>query len=290
MATNDIKSKNKEGEMSFLEHLEELRWVILHSVIAVVACMFIAFFFKDFLFDTVIFGPTNPEFWTNRMLCEFGQLINKNLCINSQGFNLISIKMAGQLTAHFAVAMIAGLILAIPYVIYQLWSFLEPALRDNEKSQSRGAVLIISSLFIVGVLFGYYFLSPLSIHFLVSYNISDDVINQINIRSYISTVSGVCLACGIIFELPVLAFFLTKIGILTPEFMIKYRRHAIVVIVVLSAFITPPDVFSQCLVALPILLLYEVSIRLSRRIIKNKEKEFEKFMNEEETEAVATTK
>jgi sec-independent protein translocase protein TatC len=290
MADKD-KAKSKEGEMSFLEHLEELRWVILHSVIAVVACMLIALFFKTFLFDTVILGPTHPDFWTNRMLCQFGELINKNLCINTDPsvFDLISIKMAGQLTVHFAVAIVAGIILAIPYIVYQFWTFLRPALHDNEKNSSRGAVLIISGLFITGVVFGYFLLVPLSIHFLTTYNISDAVVNQINIQSYISTVSGVCLATGIIFELPVLAFFLTKIGILTPEFMKKYRKHAIVVIVILSAIITPPDVFSQCLVAIPILILYEISIRISANIIKKREQAFNDMMKDD-TDELATTK
>ncbi len=287
----DERAKGKAGEMSFLEHLEELRWVILHSVIAVVSCMFIALFFKNFLFDTVILGPTHPEFWTNRMLCEFGKLINKNLCINTDPsvFDLISIKMAGQLTVHFAVAIVAGIIMAIPYIIYQFWSFLRPALHDNEKNQSRGAVLIISGLFLTGVVFGYFLLTPLSIHFLTTYNVSDAVVNQINIQSYISTVSGVCLATGIIFELPVLAYFLTKIGVLTPEFMIKYRKHAIVVIVILSAIITPPDVFSQCLVAIPIFILYQISIRISKNIVKKREKEFDELMKDDDTDELATT-
>lgn len=288
MAERRKSTRNKEGEMSFLEHLEELRWVILHSVIAVVACMFIAFFFKEFLFDTVILGPTKPEFWTNRMMCLLGELINKNLCINSDPVNFINIKMAGQLTVHFAVAMIAGAIIAIPYVIYQIWEFLKPALKDNEKSGSRGAVAIISILFIIGVMFGYFFLTPLSIYFLTTYNVSAEVVNQIYIRSYISTVSSICLACGIIFELPVLAFFLTKIGILTPEFMKKYRRHAIVVIFVLAAIITPPDVFSQTLVAIPILFLYELSIIISKNVIKKKDKMYEKFMEEDTDKLVAT--
>jgi len=275
--------------MSFLEHLEELRWVILHSVIAVVACMFIAFFFKEFLFDTVILGPTKPEFWTNRMMCQLGELVNKNLCINTEPVNFINIKMAGQLTVHFAVAMISGAIIAIPYVIYQIWEFLKPALKDNERKGSGGAVTIISLLFIIGVLFGYFFLTPISIYFLTTYNVSAEVVNQIYIRSYISTVASICLACGVIFELPVLAFFLTKIGILTPDFMKKYRRHAIVVIFIIAAVITPPDVFSQTLVAIPILVLYELSIIISKNVIKKKEKKYQEFMDDD-SEALATTK
>lgn len=289
MAERQRSTRSKEGEMSFLEHLEELRWVILHSVIAVVSCMFIAFFFKEFLFDTVILGPTKPEFWTNHMMCQLGELVNKNLCINTEPVNFINIKMAGQLTVHFAVAMIAGGIMAIPYVIYQIWGFLKPALKENEKSGTRGAVAIISLLFVIGVLFGYYFLTPLSIYFLTSYNVSAEVVNQIYIRSYISTVSSICLACGIIFELPVLAFFLTKIGILTPEFMKKYRKHAIVVIFIIAAVITPPDVFSQTLVAIPILFLYELSIMISKNVIKKKEKMYKEFMDDG-SETLVTTK
>lgn len=269
--------------MSFMEHLEELRWVIIKSCIAVVICMCIMFCFKTFLFDVLVLGPTKPEFVTNRLLCRLGQLISANLCINSEKFNIISIKMAGQITVHFAVAIVAGIIISIPYIIYQIWTFIVPALHDNEKQTSRGAVMIISALFIMGVLFGYYLLSPLSIHFLVSYNVSDDVVNQINIRSYISTVSGVCLACGVMFELPVITYFLTKVGILTPTFMRRYRRHAIVVIVILSAFITPPDVFSQTLVAIPLLGLYEISVRISERIVKKREEEFNKLMADGES-------
>lgn len=278
------KKKNNDGEMSFLEHLEELRWVFLHSIIAVFVCMVVAFCFKNFMFDVVLLGPSHADFWTNRLLCDFGHRLGKDLCINSEGFNLISIKMAGQLTVHFAVAMVAGVVLAVPYIVYQFWSFLKPALLENEKDKSRGAVLVISGLFLLGVLFGYFFLSPLSIHFLVSYDISASVENQINIRSYIGTISSICLSCGIIFELPVLAYFLTKIGILTPEFMKKYRRHAVVVIIILAAFITPPDIFSQCLIAIPLLCLYEISIGISKRVVKNKEKAHDDFMNAETTD------
>jgi sec-independent protein translocase protein TatC len=188
--------------------------------------------------------------------------------------------MAGQLTTHITVAMVSGLILAFPVIIREFWLFFKPALHSNEAQYARGAVLASSLLFFTGVLFGYFMLSPLSIHFLSSYSISEGVVNQINVRSFIGTLSSICLATGLVFELPIVAFFLTKIGVITPTFMRKYRKHAIVVIFILAAIITPPDIFSQTLVAIPLLLLYEVSIIISVRVLKQKEKNHRKFMDE----------
>lgn len=286
MAFNWKKGKKGETEMSFLEHLEELRWHIIRSILAIVVFMVTAFAFKNFIFDNVILAPKEQSFFTNRILCQLGQLVNfEGLCINSKSFNLINIKMAGQLTTHIAVAMVAGLILAFPVIIHEFWKFFKPALHENEAQHARGAVLASSLLFFTGVLFGYYMLAPLSIHFLSSYDISADVVNQINIRSYIGTLSSICLATGIIFELPIIAYFLTKVGIITPSFMRKYRRHAIIVIVILAAIITPPDVFSQALVCIPLLFLYEVSIGISARVIKKKEKDHADFMEDKPQES-----
>jgi sec-independent protein translocase protein TatC len=289
------KGVKGEGEMSFLEHLEELRWHIIRSVIAIVTMMFVAFIFKNIIFDTIILGPKHPDFFTNRILCQLGhlnifgyQLNIDALCINTKELKLINIKMAGQITTHIMVALVAGLIMAFPVVIYEFWRFFRPALHSNEAQHARGAVLASTLLFFAGVLFGYFLLAPLSIHFLGSYEISSDVVNQINIRSYIGTITSICLATGIIFELPIIAFFLTKIGIITPTFMRKYRKHAIVVIFVLAAIITPPDVFSQILVCIPLLLLYEVSIGISGRVMKKKDKEHDQFMKEEAPGIVET--
>ncbi len=273
-------SGSKDGEMSFLEHLEELRWHIIRSVLAIVILMIAAFIFKNFIFDKIILAPKNPGFFTNRVLCELGQLVNmQSLCINRTPFELINIKMSGQITTHIAVAMVAGVILAFPVIIWEFWKFFEPALHPNERKHARGAVLAASLLFFTGVLFGYYLLAPLSVHFLTSYQISADITNQINIRSYIGTLSSICLATGLIFELPILTYFLTKIGILTPSFLKKYRKHAIVVIFIVAAIITPPDVFSQMLVSIPLLILYEVGIIISKRVVKNKEKMHAEFMD-----------
>lgn len=289
MAFKWKKSKGGEGEMSFLEHLEELRWHIIRSILAIVIMMIVAFIFKNLLFDKIVLAPKNPEFVTNRMLCEFGHFLAEKfnfrnpeiLCINRTPPNLISIKMAGQLTTHITVAMVAGLILAFPVIIREFWLFFKPALHSNEAKYARGAVLASSLLFFTGVLFGYFLLAPLSIHFLTSYTISESVVNQINVRSFIGTLTSICLATGLIFELPIVAFFLTKIGVITPTFMRKYRKHAIVVIFIVAAIITPPDVFSQILVSIPLLILYEVSILISARVMKQKEKDHDKFMTED---------
>jgi sec-independent protein translocase protein TatC len=283
MATFWNKGKKGEKEMSFLEHLEELRWHIIRSILAIVVFMIIAFIFKNFLFGTIILGPKSPGFITNRVLCHIGELLKSPaLCINTKPLNLISIKMSGQITTHITAAMVAGLILAFPVILWEFWQFFKPALKPNESKYAKGAVLAASGLFFFGVLFGYFMLAPLSIHFLSTYSIDPLVVNQINVRSYIGTLTSICLATGLVFELPIIAFFLTKIGVITPAFMRKYRKHAIVVIFIVAAIITPPDVFSQTLVAIPLLILYEVSILISGRVMKQKEKDRNEFFGGEE--------
>jgi|BarGraNGADG00211_3_1021988.scaffolds.fasta_scaffold00014_14 sec-independent protein translocase protein TatC len=290
MALFRKKGKAGEKEMSFLQHLEELRWHIIRSILAIVFFMILAFIFKNFLFDHVILAPKNPAFFTNRLLCHLGEIFNTpSLCINTKPLNLININMSGQLTTHFAVAMVAGLILAFPVVLWEFWKFFRPALKPKEAKYAQGTVFAASGLFFIGVAFGYFMLSPLSIHFLSTYEISAEVTNQINIRSYISTLSSIVLATGLIFELPIITFFLTKVGLITPTFMRKYRKHAIVLIFIIAAIITPPDVFSQTLVAIPLLLLYEVSIFISTGVMKQKEKDREEFFKDDDEKTETAT-
>ena len=260
-------SEKSKSEMSFLDHLEELRWHIIRSSIAILVFSIVAFAFKRFIFDDIILAPNTTDFWTNRMLCKFGHLMNiPKLCINSKPFELKSIYMAGQFMSHIKISLIAGLVVAFPYVFYELWKFIRPALYQNEKQHARGAIFFISLLFVIGILFGYYIIAPMSVHFLGSYRVSVMVTNEINLMSYISTVSSVTLASGVMFELPAIVLFLSKIGLVTPEFLKKYRRHALIVILTVAAIITPPDVFSQILVSFPLIFLYEISISVSRRI------------------------
>ncbi len=268
--------KKKENEMTFLEHLEVLRWHIIRSLLGILIVAILAFIFKDIVFNRILLAPKSPEFVTNRLLCEFGQIVRVNaLCINSRPLEIISIKMAGQFSMHIMVSLVAGLVLAFPFVFYEFWKFIVPALYMKEKRHARGAVFYSSSLFLLGVIFGYFVIVPLSIHFLGSYRVSDEVNNQINLISYVSTISSVVLAAGLIFELPILVFFLTKVGLITPKFLKKYRKHSLILILALSAIITPPDIFSQVLVSLPLIILYEVGISISKRIVRQQQQELE---------------
>lgn len=268
MTSKEKKEKKDQDEMSFLEHLEELRWHIVRSVLAVFLIAIVAFIFHETIFDSLILAPKNPEFVTNRLLCKFGERVNITaLCINSNPFEIINIKMAGQFTTHITVSLVAGIILAFPYIFYEFWLFFKPALYSSERQHARGAVFFASLLFTLGILFGYLVIVPLSVHFLGSYNVSDEVTNQINLISYIGTITSITLASGIIFELPIIAYFLTRIGLITPSFLKKYRKHSLIVILLLAAVITPPDIFSQVLVCIPLLFLYEVGIFVSGRVI-----------------------
>jgi sec-independent protein translocase protein TatC len=197
------------------------------------------------------------------------------LCINAVPMELISIKMSGQFSMHIMVSLIAGFIIAFPYVFYQFWRFIVPALYPKEKTVARGAVAVSSLLFLLGVFFGYFIITPLTIQFFSSYSVSSDVSNQINLISFVSTIASVLLSCGVVFELPILAYFLSKIGLITPKFLKTYRKHALVLILLLSAIITPPDIFSQLVVSIPLIMLYEVSILISRRIERKKLKQEE---------------
>jgi sec-independent protein translocase protein TatC len=180
--------------------------------------------------------------------------------------------MGGQFNMHIWVALVAGFIMAFPYIFYQFWSFVVPALHSNEKKHARSAVFVSSGLFLVGVLFSYYLILPFSIDFLTSYSVSDQIENKINFVSYISNITTLTLACGLIFELPVVVYFLSSVGLLTPAFMYKYWRHAVVVILIVAAIICPPDMISQILVSLPLILLYFISILISKVVVKKRNK------------------
>ncbi len=255
--------------MSFLEHLEELRWHIVRSAIAILVFAITAFIFSRFIFDYVLLAPKNADFFTNRMLCQLSEILKApNLCINSVPLQIQNIKMAGQFSADIMISLYTGLILAFPYVVWEMWRFISPALYTNERKYASGSVAAISILFFIGALFGYYLVVPLTIHFLGGWKVSEEIITQVDLGSYFSTISFIPFSTGIIFELPILMVFLTKVGIITPEFMIKYRKHAIIILMIVAAIITPPDIVSMVLVMLPLILLYEVSILLTKRTAK----------------------
>ncbi|MGK7393112.1 MAG: twin-arginine translocase subunit TatC [Candidatus Cyclobacteriaceae bacterium M3_2C_046] len=264
----------EEKEMSFLEHLEELRWHIIRALISIVVFAVLAFVFRSFVFTEVIFAPSRTDFWTYRMLCQAAELISSPvLCIDELPFILQSRQMTGQFTMAITASFVIGIIISFPYAFWEFWRFISPGLYDKERTVSKGAVFFVSLLFITGILFGYYIVSPLSINFLANFQLDPDVANEFDIISYVSTITMLVLASGILFQLPIVVYFLTKAGIVTPDLMRQFRRHSIVVILALSAIITPPDPMSQILIALPLLGLYEVSIYISKVVLRKRERE-----------------
>ncbi len=273
--SNKKKDKvREEKEMSFWEHLEELRIHLFRSIAVIMVFAIVAFISKKFIFDYIILAPKDAEFITNRLLCQLGEFLSVDaLCISNLNLSMQNINLSGQFMMHMYVSIVAGLILAAPYVLWELWRFIMPALHSNEKKHSQGAVIVSSLLFMMGVLFAYFLIVPLTINFLGTYQVSPDVPNQIQLNSYISTVISVTLAVGIVFELPILVYFLTKVGFITPTFMKKNRKVMLIIVLVLSAIITPPDIFSQILVCIPLIGLYELSINISARVHKKREAE-----------------
>jgi len=274
LGTINKRSRNADAEMSFFDHLEELRWHIIRGAIAVVVLATVAFSFKEFLFDQVIFGPKNINFWTYRMFCILSEKVNQpDLCVKKFNFIIQNTDLAGQFSMHFMVAIFAGIIIGFPYLLWELWRFIRPALKEKERRYSSGLIGAGSILFILGVLFGYYIIFPLTINFLGGYTVSPEIINQITLDSYISMLLTLALASGITFELPILIYFLSKMGIVTPKFMRKHRRYSIVGILILAAVITPsPDIMTQLIVATPLFILYEISIFVSASVSSAKAK------------------
>ena len=266
------KKKNKE-EMTFWEHLEELRWHILRSVVAIMLFTILAFFGREILFDDILLGPSTPEFIVNRWLCQLAELIKSpGLCMDQLNIRIINITLSGQFMVHMYMSLMFGVVMAFPYILWEIWRFVKPALLPVEQANSRGAVLVATLLFYVGVLFSYFLIVPLTINFLGTYQVSSTVENTIALRSYINTVISLSFAVGIVFELPIVVFFLTRIGVLSPSIMKKGRRIALVIILGVAALITPADIFSMIMVAIPLYVLYELSIGISKRVYRRKQK------------------
>lgn len=268
------KSTGESGEMSFLQHLEALRWHLVRSAAVVIVLAIVAFFFKDLVFDGVILAPKHADFPTYRAMCKIGQWLHMDgFCFQDLNFRLQNIDLSGQFTTHMWISFIAGLLVASPYVFWELWSFIKPALKETERKYATGIVFFTTMLFLMGICFGYFVLAPFSVNFLATYQVSTEVENIITLDSYISTVTTMTLISGIVFELPILVYFLTKFGILSPSFMNKYRRHAVVVILIAAAIITPSsDITTMMLTAFPLYVLYEISIIVSWRVVSNKRK------------------
>ncbi|MEI6455889.1 MAG: twin-arginine translocase subunit TatC [bacterium] len=259
-----------EREMTFWEHLDELRGTLWRIIIAILVSAIIAFAFKEILFDKILLAPKSPDFITYKLFCRLGQWLSMpSLCIDPSQFNLININLAGQFVSHMNISIVAGLIIALPYILWELWRFIKPGLTEKEVRNSRGAVVVTTLLFLTGVLFSYFIVAPLMINFLGGYVVSGSVTNQIALTSYVSSITLMTLLMGLLFELPVLILFLTRIGIVTPARLKKSRKYTVIVILILAGVITPsPDVFSQLVVAVPLYVLFELSVAISGRMYK----------------------
>lgn len=264
--TRELKA---EAEMSFFDHIEELRWHIVRSTVAIVLCGIVIFLLGDVVFKNIIFGPKEEWFLSYRAICNFSNLVGlgDNLCFAPPLFEVQATQFAEAFITHIKVAFIGGFVVAFPYVFYQIWSFVEPGLYEEEQKAARGTVFICSFLFITGVLFGYFIISPFAVNFLAGYEIPG-VVNNPTLSSYVSYMVMFTVPAGIAFELPVVIYFLAKVGLVTADFLRSYRRHSVVVILVLAAIITPPDVVTQCLIGIPLYFLYEASIIIAARVEK----------------------
>lgn len=261
-----------EKEMSFLDHLEELRWHIIYSLIAVIIIAIGVFLARDFVFDTLILGPKNPTFPSYVLACKFSNLIGLSdaMCIQPVDFEVVVIEMGELFLTHIKVSMVLGLIISFPFIFWQFWKFIKPGLHQHEQSAVRGVVLVCSLLFFMGVSFGYFIISPFAVNFLIGYQIAD-IAPQVRLSSFVNYMVMFTAPAGLIFELPVVVYFLAKVGLVTPEFMREYRRHAIIIILAVAAIITPPDVMTQFLIGIPLYILYEISILVASRMAKKYE-------------------
>lgn len=265
------KQKKPMNEMSFMDHLEELRWLLVRSTIATLVAAVGIFFFSDFIFDQIIFAPTQPDFWTYRFFCDLAQQLGvSDICVTEMDFVIQNTNMEGQVTMLIWTCVAGGFIAAFPYVLWELWKFISPALYEKERKGAKVFISISSLLFFMGVLFGYFMIIPMSVNFFATFKVSELVKNEFNIDSYMSMVKTSVIACGLFFELPIIIFFLARLGLVTAELLRKYRKYAIVGVLVVAAVVTPPDVVSQVIVSIPMLIIYEVSIFIAAAVGKKK--------------------
>ncbi|RQO67513.1 twin-arginine translocase subunit TatC [Pedobacter sp. KBW06] len=271
------KGKTLEAEMSFFDHIDVLRKHLLRALAVVLVLTAGAFYYTDFIFNTIIMGPKNPNFWTYRMMCKLVEKfpsIGSDFCITKIDAKIINTEMAGQFTLQLNSCVMVGIILGIPYLLFELWLFVKPALHENERKSASGFVAFASFLFFLGILFGYYMICPLSINFLTNFTVSPEIQNTFTIDSYLSSVMTLTLGSGVIFQLPVIIYILSKLGIMTPAFMRASRRYSTVLILIVAAIVTPTaDPYTMLIVALPLFLLYELSIYISANIERKKNKE-----------------
>jgi len=269
------KGKNLEAEMSFFDHLETLRWHLIRSAVAVLVFSGVAFWQYNFIFNQVIMGPFLPNFWTYRILCQ----LHIGACVTSIKGTIINTEMAGQFMLQLNSSILIGVIVSVPYILWEIWRFIKPALLEKEMKAARGFVLYASLLFVVGILFGYYIIAPESISFLAGYSVSDTIHNQFNINSYLSMVATITLIIGLVFELPILIYILASIGILSGTFMRRTRRYSVIILLIIGAIISPsPDFFTTIISTVPLFVLYEVGIWVASSVEKRRNRQHEELM------------
>jgi sec-independent protein translocase protein TatC len=270
------EEKTVQGDKSFWEHLEDLRWVIFRSLIAIVLCAVVVFINKDLL-TSIIFAPEKSDFVIYRGMCRLSDIVGIGaLCPSDFSVELLNTKLASPFFTHMTSSLYAGLLLAFPFVIYQIWRFVAPALYPNEKKQSAWVLVACVFLFACGILLAYFLVFPLAFRFLGTYNFGDEVVNRIDLHSYMSTFYTTIFAVGLVFEMPILAYFLARLGVVTSKMLTAYRKHAIVAILIIAAFITPTqDPFTLLLVGGPMYLLYEISIVVAKKAAAKRALEIE---------------
>lgn len=258
--------------MHFTDHIEELRWHIVRSLVAIILVGVLVWFRIEWIFDHILLGPAHADFISYRVLCRLGEYLNvTGLCMEDIKIKFQNTELAGQFTMSFSVSFMLGFIIAFPYIFWEFWRFVKPALKEKELKHASGIVFWSSSLFLLGVLFAYFIIVPFTVNFFGNYQLSPAFSNIITIGNYYDSMSDLILGMGVVFEIPIVVYFLSKVGLLTPTLMRSQRRYAILIIFVLAAIITPPDWFSIWMVAIPLIILYEAGIIICTRVFREKQ-------------------
>jgi sec-independent protein translocase protein TatC len=275
MAKSIFRRRSETGaEMSFIDHLEALRWHIMRALMAILIGAIVVFVKMDFFFGTVVMGPAQKDFITYRVLCKFSHWVGLGdaMCMEEINLKLISTQMSSQFMMSFTIAFVGGFIVAFPYVFWEFWKFIRPALTEKEIKKTGGMIFWVSLLFFTGVAFGYFLIAPYTVNFFAAYTLSPMIANTFTVADYIDNIVSLVVGAGVLFQLPLAVYFLAKIGLVTAQFLRTYRKFAVVIILVLAAVITPPDVLSQLIVTVPLWFLYEISISIAARV--NRKDEF----------------
>ena len=266
------KNNEEKAEMSFIEHLEVLRGHLFRSVLAIAAGAIVFIVYNSFFVREVLMGPTHADFPTYKWLCKLGHAIGlgDNMCMKDIGLKMQSTSVSGQFSMYFTLIFVGGIIVAFPYIFWEFWRFIRPALTKKELSKTRGVIFWVSFLFFLGITFGYFIIAPYTVNFFANFQLDDNIENRWTITSYIDTLVPLILGTGLAFQLPLVMFFLAKVGLMSPDFLRRNRKYAIVIILILAGIITPPDVISQVICTIPLWLLYEISIWLTAKVEKEK--------------------